>query len=81
MENKKIYVDVNVDHLKNGICRPRMIRWQDGRMFEVDKIKKICRAASTKAGGIGIRYTVVVTGVETFLFDEGNGKWFVEARN
>ncbi len=37
------------------------------------------RAASTKAGGQGIRYTVRVLGRETYLFEEEN-RWFVEAR-
>ena len=39
-----------------------------------------CRAASTKVGGTGIRYTVQICGKPTFLFDEENGKWFVEAK-
>ena len=37
-------------------------------------------AASTKVGGTGIRYTVQICGKPTFLFDEENGKWFVEAK-
>lgn len=27
-----------------------------------------------------IRYTVMICGTETFLFDEENGKWFVEGK-
>ena len=41
----------------------------------------VCRAASTKVGGTGIRYTVQICGKPTFLFDEENGKWFVEAKS
>jgi hypothetical protein len=37
----------------------------------------VCKAASTKVGGCGIRYTVRIEGKETYLFDE-DGKWFVE---
>ena len=37
-----------------------------------------CRAAATKVGGTGIRYTVSICGKQTYLFDEENGKWFVE---
>ena len=80
-ERRNVYVDVNADHLKYGSCRPRKIRFEDGSVFEIDRLKYRCRAASTKVGGTGIRYTVMIRGVETFLFDEENGKWFVEARN
>ncbi len=38
-----------------------------------------CRAASQKVGGGGIRYTVLICGKESYLFQEGN-KWFVEAK-
>jgi len=38
-----------------------------------------CRAASKKVGGGGIRYTVMIRGRESYLFQEGN-KWFVEAK-
>ena len=42
---------------------------------------KCCRAASTKVGGTGLRYTVMICGKETYLFDEENGKWFVEGKS
>ena len=32
-----------------------------------------CRAAATKVGGTGIRYTVQICGQSAFLFDEENG--------
>ena len=31
--------------------------------------------------GTGIRYTVQICGQSAFLFDEENGKWFVEAKS
>ena len=34
-----------------------------------------------KVGGTGIRYTIMVCDKETYLFDEENGKWFVEAKS
>ena len=34
-----------------------------------------------EVGGTGIRYTVQICGKPTFLFDEENGKWFVEAKS
>lgn len=54
----------------NGLPLNRAIYTEDG-----DK----CRAASTKVGGCGIRYTVMIGGHESFLYNEDE-KWFVEAK-
>lgn len=75
----KAYVSVNLDVDEDGNLYPRAIRWKDGRVFLIEGLKYKCRAASQKVGGVGIRYTVVVCGKESFLFHEGN-KWFVEAK-
>ena len=37
------------------------------------------RCAARKVGGTGIRYTVSISGQETYLFED-EGKWFVEAK-
>lgn len=76
----KVYVKVNADHDTDGSCRPRSIILEDGRKFNIDRLKQVCRAASTKVGGTGLRYTVSILGKDTFLFDEENGKWFVELK-
>lgn len=80
MGNRKVYVDVEVTHRKDGSLRPNIITFE-GKGFEIDRVLQICRAASTKVGGTGIRYTVLISGRQAFLFDEENGRWFVEARN
>ena len=77
-ERNKDYVLVNADHNPDGTCRPRFISLDDGRKFEIDRLIHRCRAAATKVGGTGIRYTVSICGKQTYLFDEENGKWFVE---
>jgi len=77
---RKIYVEVKARHLIDGSCRPETIKFEDDHIYEIDRVKHCCRAASTKVGGTGLRYTVVILGKETFLFDEENGKWFVEAK-
>ena len=77
---KKVYVTVNVDHYPDGTARPNRILFENGRSYEIDQVKSVRRAASTKVGGTGLRYTVRICGKETFLFDEENGKWFVEAK-
>ena len=76
---RKVYVSVNIDVDKDGGIRPRMIRWEDGHIYKIDRLKYKCQASSLKVGGYGIRYTVSICGKETFLYDE-DGKWFVEAR-
>ncbi len=76
---RKAYVSVNLDVDEDGSVCPRLIRWNNGRIFEIERIKYKCRAASAKVGGGGIRYTVIIRGHESFLFQEGN-RWFVEAK-
>ncbi len=79
MEYRKVYVDVTVDIAKDGGVRPRRLRYENGKIYNVDELKHVCFAESTKVGGIGKRYTVVIRGQESYLFDE-RGKWFVEAK-
>lgn len=74
---KKEYVDVIVKHDRDGNIRPLAITMNDD-IYEIDKVKHSCRAASLKFGGTGIRYTVVINGKLCFLYDEENGKWFVD---
>ena len=76
---RKAYVSVNLDVDKEGVFYPRLIRWDNGLVFQIEQILYKCRASSEKVGGGGIRYTVMIKGKETFLFREGE-KWFVEAR-
>ena len=78
-ECTKVYVSVNLDVNEEGVLIPKFIRWQNGCIFMIDRIKSKGRAASTKVHGGGIRYTVVIKNKESFLFNEGN-KWFVEAK-
>ena len=52
----KINLQVNADFDLDGNIRPRVITWDDGRVYGIDRIMDIRRAASLKAGGLGIRY-------------------------
>ena len=48
-----------------------------------DPIDRVCgrrRAAATKVGGTGIRYTIMIGGRQTYLFEDED-QWFVEAKN
>lgn len=75
----KVYVDVTLKVDAQGNIRPLTIRWENGQIFEIDRLKYICKAASLKAGGCGVRYTIMICGKETYLFQEDN-RWFVEAK-
>lgn len=57
----------------------RAFVWEDGRKYEIDKVKSKERCASRKAGGTGIMYTVVVAGKECHVYFEFD-KWFMERK-
>jgi len=85
----KVYVPVEVEFKSDGTMLPREITWEDGTKFEIDRVLDIRQAAAMRAGGQGDRYTVVINGIQSYLFFErcaaqsGNniGRWFVERRN
>ena len=76
---RKVYVEVQLTVSPEGDVRPNTIKFEDGTLYEIDRLRHRCRAHATKVGGTGIRYTVVIRGQETYLFED-EGKWFVEAR-
>ena len=84
----KVYVRVKVDFKEDGTMLPREITWEDGEIFPIDRVSRICQAAALKAGGQGDRYTVHLKDHETYLFFERStnltgpniGRWFVERK-
>lgn len=74
---KKTYVEVTARFDEEGKIIPIKILWNDGRTYRIDKVLNICRAASLKAGGAGIRYTCQIGKNQRYLFLEEN-RWFVE---
>lgn len=77
--NPKVYVRVRADFFPDGKLLPCAITWEDGHAFEIDRVVDVRRAASLKAGGAGIRYTVEIGGKQTYLYLEED-RWFVERR-
>ena len=77
---RKVYVEVQLTVSPEGDVRPNTIKFEDGTVYEIDRLRHRCRAHATKVGGTGIRYTVVIRGQETYLFED-DGKWFVEAKD
>lgn len=80
MSGAKVYVDVTARFSKDGRLTPTSVTWTDGHVYEIQRVKDIRRAASLKAGGVGIRYTCVIDGRESYLFYEDNNMWFVEGK-
>ena len=77
MKNRKVFIGVNARFDPDGTLIPLSVIWEDGRTFEIDRVLDVRRAASLKAGGTGLRYTVRIGGRETFIFLE-EGRWFAE---
>lgn len=84
----KTYVQVNVDFADDGRMRPISVLWEDGHIFEIDRVLDVRPAAAARAGGQGDRYTIRMGDNITYLFFEHNvdekshvlGRWFVEKK-
>lgn len=88
MDNVKVYVNVCASFDSEGRMLPRELTWEDGTVYEIDRVLDIRQAAAMKAGGQGDRFTIFVRGQRSYLFFErsaeiaGNnvGRWFVERK-
>lgn len=79
---KKVYVPVVVRYDREGEMSPLSIEWEDGTVYDIDRILDKRQAASLKVGGQGWRYLCRIQGKETYLFyDLCDKKWFVEAKH
>lgn len=74
---RKHYVEVLARIDEDGRVTPVSITWEDGRVFEIDRVLDVRQAASLKVGGTGMRYLVRIGQTTTYLFYE-NPRWFVE---
>ena len=76
----KTYVEAIIKVLPDGQKRPMIIVFENRKKYAVDRVRRITRACATQVGGTGIRYTVEILGTTTFLSEDDEGRWFVEAR-
>ena len=88
----KVYVSVDVAFDDSGRMRPRVIHWEDGGRYKIDKVLDVRPAPAVRAGGQGDRYKIRLLGKdtcrETYLFfahhtacaSQIPGRWFVERR-
>ena len=80
---------VKADFDEDGTLLPRIITWEDGEKYEIDRFIDIRQAAAMKAGGQGDWYTILIKGQQSYLFFERStnlagdniGRWFVERKH
>ena len=76
---EKRYVKVVSVTDEDGRITPVSVEWDDGRVYEIDRVLDVRHAASLKVGGTGIRYLVRIGHATTYLFPE-DPRWYVEAK-
>ncbi len=79
MPVRKVYVGVLIKVDEEGRNHPERIFFEDGKAYDIDKTTDVRRACAMKVGGTAIRYTVMIGGKTTFLFED-EGRWFVETK-
>ncbi len=79
-KSPKVIVPVFAMFDTEGKLTPVSFVWEDGTQYTIDKVIDVRRAASLKAGGMGIRYTCMVRGRQTYLFLEED-RWFMERKS
>ena len=76
---RKVYVEVTARFDVEGNITPLSVTWEDGTVYEIDRILDKRRAASLKAVGIGMRYTCRISGRQSYLYYV-DPRWFVEGK-
>lgn len=74
--NVTVLVSISPDRTKT----PLSLTFEDGKTYQIDRVCGRRRAAASKVGGTGIRYSILVRGQQTYLFEDED-QWFVEAKN
>ena len=72
----KVYVQVDSERLESGEVVPLTISWQDGRIWNIDRVIHSCRSPDGEFEGI--RYTVIIGSAEKYIYRAGHA-WYVMA--
>ena len=56
IQNMKVYVEVTAKFDTDGIMMPVSFIWEDGTVYQIDRIKANEGCASRMAGGSGMMY-------------------------
>ena len=75
----KKFVPVIAKFEEDGRIIPLQVLWEDGRVFDIDRVLDMRPGVSLKVGGQGIRYTCRIQNKEVCLYYE-EPKWFVEGK-
>lgn len=75
----KKFVPVIAKFEEDGRIMPQQILWEDGRIFEVERVLDMRPGVSLKVGGQGMRYICQIQKKEVYLYYE-EPKWFVESK-
>lgn len=79
MEYERVNVETVVRFAKDGGMRPLYIVWEDGRTYEIERIRFIERAPARVSAVLPVRFTCVMGGTDKYLYYEaGSQRWFVE---
>jgi len=79
----KIYVTVIEKRTAEGKLTPLYFTWEDGVRYKIDEVGEVRRAASTKAGGVGMRYHIRVGDKWNYMWLEDSkegDRWFMERK-
>ena len=70
----RVNVSVQCSTEPDGIICPQKVRWEDGRVWDIERVLHTCR--SPVLSFEGIRYTVLIEGMEKYLYQSGR-QWYV----
>lgn len=78
---RKVLLGVRLFVDTNGKSHPESIQWEDGRVYEIDKVLSVEQSHPRHVGGmVATRYTCRVMGqVREIYHEEFSNLWFVEA--
>ncbi len=90
MKKDKVYVKTVVEFRPDGVMLPLEIRWDDGRRYAVERVVDVSLSPSDTIGEDD-KYTILVNGVQKFLYFEhfdkfvdrtrNIGRWFVRTKS
>ena len=79
MEYTKICIEVIAKISSEGGMRPIELKWKDGKVYLIDRVRFAERAPARVSAILPIRYTCLIGGREKYLyFEPDKMQWFVE---
>ena len=77
MKLYKKYVEMIVSMDPQGVMIPKVLVWDNGVQYPIDRILEV-RKASSVVGGCGVLYRCRIAGSVRHLFYERD-RWFIES--